>query len=69
VESETVLTDTAVWDDVVIGRAARLERSIVGDGARIPAGSHYSGCVILPGAGRSPAPGERLENGLLIAPL
>jgi NDP-sugar pyrophosphorylase family protein len=69
VESETVLTDTAVWDDVVIGRGARLERTIVCDGARIPAGSHYSGCVILPRAGRSPGPGERIENGLLIAPL
>jgi len=69
VESETVLTDTAVWDDVVIGRGARLDHTIVGDGARIPPGSRYSGCVILPAAGRSPAAAERIENGLLIAPL
>jgi NDP-sugar pyrophosphorylase family protein len=69
VESETVLTDTAVWDDVVIGRGARLDHTIVGDGARVPPGSRYSGCVILPAAGRSPAAAERIENGLLIAPL
>jgi NDP-sugar pyrophosphorylase family protein len=69
VESETVLTDTAVWDGVVVGRGARLERTIVCDGARIPAGSRYSDCVVLPATNRSPASGERIENGLLIAPL
>jgi NDP-sugar pyrophosphorylase family protein len=69
VESETLLTDTAVWDDVVIGRGARLERTVVCDGARIRAGSQYSGCVLLPAAGRLPGPGERIEDGLLIAPL
>jgi NDP-sugar pyrophosphorylase family protein len=69
VESETVLTDTAIWDDVVIGRGARLHRTIVCDGARIPAGARYADCVILPAAGRSASAGERIENGLLIASL
>jgi NDP-sugar pyrophosphorylase family protein len=69
VESETILTDTAVWDDVVIGRGARLDHTIVCDGARVPAGSRYSGCVLLPAAGHSAVAGERIENGLLISPL
>lgn len=69
VESETILTDTAVWDDVVIGRGARLDRTIVCDGARIPPGARYSGCVILPAAGRSASANDRVENGLLIASL
>ncbi len=69
VESETILTDTAIWDDVVIGRGAHLDRTIVCDGARVPAGARYSGCAILPAAGRSAGAGERMENGLLISPL
>ena len=69
VESETVLTDTAVWDDVVIGRGARLDHTIVCDGARIPPGARYSHCVILPAPGQSAAAGERKENDLLISPL
>ena len=69
VESETVLTDTAVWDDVVIGRGAHLDRTIVCDGARIPPGARYADCVILPAAGRSASADDRMENGLLIASL
>lgn len=68
VESETILTDTALWDDVVIGHGAHLDHTIVCDGARVPAGARYSGCVILPAAGRSAATGERIEDGLLISP-
>ena len=69
VESETVLTDTAVWDDVVIGRGARLDHTIVCDGARIPPGARYSDCVILPAADRTAASGDRMENELLISPM
>jgi NDP-sugar pyrophosphorylase family protein len=69
VESETILTDTAVWDDVVIGRGVRLDHTIVCDGARVPAGARYTRCVLLPAAGRSPGAGERIENDLLISSL
>ena len=68
VESETILTDTALWDDVVIGHGAHLDHTIVCDGARVPAGARYTSCVVLPAAGRSAAPGERIEDGLLISP-
>ena len=69
VESETVLTDTAIWDDVIIGRGARLDHTIVCDGVRIPPGARYSSSAILPAADRPPAAGERIENGLLISRL
>jgi NDP-sugar pyrophosphorylase family protein len=62
------LTGTAVWDDVTIGPGARLAQSIVGDGAQVPAGARYSRCAILPAGGRTPAAGDRVENGLLISP-
>lgn len=60
---------TAVWDDVVIGAHATLIDCIVGDGVRMPEHARYERCAIVPAGARSPAPGERLADGLLIAPL
>jgi NDP-sugar pyrophosphorylase family protein len=60
---------TAVWDDVVIGAHATLIDCIVGDGARIPDHAKYERCAIVPAGARSPAGGERIVGGLLIAPL
>lgn len=57
---------TAVWDDVTIGRDVELVECIVCDGARIPDGARYSRSAIVAAGGRRPAPGERLEGGLLI---
>jgi NDP-sugar pyrophosphorylase family protein len=68
VHPSAALTDTAVWDDVTIGPGARIEESIVCDGARVPAGARYVRCAILPAGGQAPAPGERVEGDLLISP-
>jgi mannose-1-phosphate guanylyltransferase len=68
VDSSAALTDTAVWDDVIIGPGAHLNASIVCDGARVPAGARYIRCVILPARGRTPAAGQHVEGGLLISP-
>ena len=68
VEDSAVLTDTAVWDDVTIGPGVRLNRSIVCDGARVPAGARYDRCVLLPARNLAPAEREHLEGGLLISP-
>lgn len=68
VHASAALTDTSVWDDVTIGPGARLEASIVCDGARVPAGARYVRCAILPAGGQSPAAGERVEGDLLISP-
>lgn len=68
VAPSATLTNTAVWDDVTIGPGARLDASIVCDGASVPAGAHYERCVILAARSLRPADGERIEDGLLIAP-
>jgi mannose-1-phosphate guanylyltransferase len=57
---------SAVWDDVTIGADAELIDCIVCDGAHIPARARYCRCAIVPGVGRRPEPGERLEGDLLI---
>ncbi len=63
------LRDTAVWDDVTVGAHATLVECVIGDGVRIPDGSHYERCAIVPAAGREPRPTERIDGGLLLAPL
>jgi NDP-sugar pyrophosphorylase family protein len=57
---------TAIWDDVTVGSRARLCDCILGDGVRIPDGSSFERCAIIPAAGRTPAPGERIEGSLLV---
>jgi NDP-sugar pyrophosphorylase family protein len=69
VDSSAALIETAVWDDVTIGAGARLERTIVCDGAHVPAGGSYRRCALLPAEGQTPASGDRIEHGLLVSPL
>jgi NDP-sugar pyrophosphorylase family protein len=66
---EAVLEKSAVWDDVTVGRGARLVECILGDGVRIPAGAVYERCAIVPANDHVPAPQERLVDGLLLRPL
>lgn len=68
VDSSAALTDTAVWDDVIIEPGARLDASIVCDGTRVRGDARYTRCVILPAQGLIPADGERVEHGMLISP-
>ena len=68
IDPSAVLTGTAVWDDVIIEPGARLDASIVCDGARVPGGVRYARCVILPAQGLTPSEHERVEHGLLISP-
>jgi mannose-1-phosphate guanylyltransferase len=60
------LLRTAVWDDVTIGAAARLEDCIVCDRARVPEGASYRRCAIVAYEGQSPGDDERVEGTLLI---
>ena len=69
VAASATVRGTAVWDDVVIGAHATLIDCIVGDGVRIPDHARYERCAIVPAGARSPAEGERIADGLLIAPL
>lgn len=62
------LTQTAVWDDVVIDDRVSLSGCVVADGVHIPAGARYERCVIIPSAACDVAPGQRLDGDLLVAP-
>jgi NDP-sugar pyrophosphorylase family protein len=64
-----VLERTIVWDDVSIGRGARLVDCIVGDGVNIPAGAVHKRCAIVPARDHAAAPHERIIDGLLVHPL
>ncbi len=69
VDATATIERSTLWDDVTVGAAARLTDCIVGDGAEIPAGASFDRCAIVPADGRTPAAGERLEQGLLVRPL
>ncbi|HXW07040.1 MAG TPA: NDP-sugar synthase [Vicinamibacterales bacterium] len=69
VDESARLERTVVWDDVTVGAGARLTRCIVADGARVPPGTTLEGCAIVPAGSLTPAPGERIERGLLTKPL
>lgn len=63
------LERTIAWDDVTVGPGAELVDCILADGVTIPAGARYSRCAIIRAGDGAPREGERLENGLLIAPI
>lgn len=68
VDPTAQVRDSILWDDVVVGAGARLERCVVTDGVEVPAGTAWTGCSLRRADGE-PAPGERLVDGLLTAPL
>ena len=41
------IADSVIWDDVSVGAAASLERCIVADGVKIPAGARFRSCAII----------------------
>jgi NDP-sugar pyrophosphorylase family protein len=63
------VVDSVLWDDAVVETGATLTRCVVGAGARIPAGATYHDSAIIGAGAHQPTSGERLEHGLLIAPL
>jgi NDP-sugar pyrophosphorylase family protein len=62
------LKDTVLWDDVVIERGARLERCVITDGVRVPAGADWRD-IAARVAGGELEPCERRHDGLALAPL
>jgi acetyltransferase-like isoleucine patch superfamily enzyme len=38
-----------IWDNVLVGAGARLERCVVADGVTIPRGARYANCSIVQG--------------------
>lgn len=66
-EGAPLPNDSILWDDVVVDSGARLRRSIVTDGVRVPAGDWSD--VILRRAEGELEPFERRHGELAIAPL
>jgi len=66
IDATATVERTVVWDDVSIGRHARLVECIVGDGVHVPDGAVFERCAIVRGDGLVPAADERVEGPLLI---
>lgn len=47
IDPSAIVTRSILWDDVTVGPACRLERCIVTDRVRVPAGSIYRDAVLL----------------------
>jgi NDP-sugar pyrophosphorylase family protein len=45
------VTESVIWDRAEIGPDVTLERCIVADGVRVPAGRRFTNCVIIQGDG------------------
>jgi NDP-sugar pyrophosphorylase family protein len=67
-EGRALPHDSVLWDDVTIEPGARLHRSIVADGVRVPSGADWSGLVVRRADGPL-EPFERREDGLALSPI
>ena len=47
VERSAGITDSVLWDNVVVGADATLERCVVADGVTIPPGASFRNCAII----------------------
>jgi NDP-sugar pyrophosphorylase family protein len=50
VDPSATVTRSILWDDVTIGARCRLDRTIVTDRVRVPAGSHYQNAALIASA-------------------
>ncbi len=69
VAADAVVEDTILWDDVEVGAGAVLRGCVVADGVRIPPGRHYARLAIVRADAVTVEPRQRVEDGLLLAPL
>lgn len=59
ISDRAIVTDSVLWDDVVIEGEARVRRAVLGDGVRITAGQTIENAVVVRNAlvqGKSPPP-------------
>jgi len=69
VASSARVIDSILWDDVAIGADAVVDRCVVADGVRVPAGLRVAGACLVPWPeGYVLQPGERREGDVLIVP-
>ena len=66
VDASARVTDSVLWDDVTIAAGARIERCVVADGVRIPAGTDWADLTVrVPHDGLEP--NESIRDGLAVA--
>jgi NDP-sugar pyrophosphorylase family protein len=63
------VVDSVLWDRVTVETGAIVERAVLADDVRVPSGMVLRDCAVVPGDARVPREHERIERGLLIAPL
>jgi NDP-sugar pyrophosphorylase family protein len=63
------VVESVLWDRVRIDKGAVVEGSILADDVHVQAGMVLRHCSAVPAAGHTPRGQERIERGLLIAPL
>jgi NDP-sugar pyrophosphorylase family protein len=68
IDSNAEVERSILWDDVAVDKGAVLHDCIVTDGVRVPADSSWNRLTIR-AASTDLAPGERLVDGLAVAPL
>ena len=51
VDASARVTHSVIWEDATIGAGAILDRCVVADGVRIPAGSRFTNCAIIQSGG------------------
>ena len=69
VERGAFVSESVVWDRVIVESGAVVERAILADDVRVPAGLVLRDCAVVDAAGVTARDRERIERGLLIAPL
>lgn len=47
IDPSAAVTDSVIWDDVMVSAGVTLERCIVADGVTIPAGASFRNCAII----------------------
>jgi NDP-sugar pyrophosphorylase family protein len=68
VDATATVVTSILWDDVVVGAGAEVQRCIVADGTRVPAGTKWSDVTLRPADGPL-APGEAVIQGMAVGQL
>jgi mannose-1-phosphate guanylyltransferase len=66
IDPSSRIENSVLWDDVEVGADAVVQRCVVADGVRVPAGTSWTG-VTLRRADEERMPGETLVDGLAVA--
>lgn len=64
-----VVRESILWDDIDIGPNVTIDRCIVTDRVRVPAGRTYCSSILLPVEGQPIGPADRVEGDVVVCPL